>query len=64
MLLVSAHAPAISAYNQVERRMPPLSKALAGLTLSYDSFGNHLRSQRRTVDVDLEKKNFKRAGEF
>ena len=43
--------------------MAPLSKALAGLILSYDTFGNHLDSQRRTVDVDLEKKNFKRVGE-
>ena len=28
-LLISTHAPVLSAYNQVERRMAPLSKALA-----------------------------------
>ena len=39
------------------------SKALAGLILPYDTFGNNLDSQRRTVDVDLKKKDFKRAGE-
>ena len=53
----------MSAYNQVERRMAPLSKALAGLVLSLGTFGPHLDSQRRTVDLELEKQNFKKAGE-
>ena len=51
------------AYNQVEKRMAQLGKALAGLMLPYDTFGSHLDPQRRTIDVDLEK-NFKRAGEI
>ena len=62
-LLISTHAPGLSAYNQVERRMAPLSKALTGLLLPYNTFGNHLDSQRRTIDVELEKHNFKKAGE-
>ena len=62
-LLISTHAPCLSAYNQVERRMAPLSKALAGLLLPYDTFGNHLDSQGGTTEVWLEKRNFKKAGE-
>ena len=53
----------MSAYNQMERRMAPLSKTSAGLILPYYTLDNHLDSQRRTVEVDLEKKNIKRAGE-
>ena len=63
-LLISTHAPGLSAYNQVERRMTPLSKALTGLLLPYNTFGNHLDSQRRTIDVELGKHNFKKAGEI
>ena len=61
--LISTHAPSLSAYNQVERRMAPLSKALAGLLLPYETLGNHLDSQGRTIEVELEKRNFKKAGE-
>ena len=61
--LISTHAPDLSAYNQVERTMAPLSKALVGLLLPYDTFGNHLDSQGRTMEVELEKRNFKKAGE-
>ena len=53
----------MSANNQVESRMTPLSKALAGLIFSQDTFGNQVDFQRRTVGVDLEKKNFKRTGD-
>ena len=63
VLLISTHAPDFSSYNQVERRMAPLSKALAGLLLPYDTFGNHLDSQGRTIEVELEKHNFKKTGE-
>ena len=31
--LISTRAPSLSAYNQVERRIAPLSEALAGLLL-------------------------------
>ena len=62
-LLISTHAPGLSAYNQVERRMAPLSKAVAGLLLPYHTFGNHLDSQGRTIEVELEMRNFRKAGE-
>ena len=42
-ILESTHAPGTSAYNQVEGRMAPLSKVLAGLILPYDSFGKRKR---------------------
>ena len=63
-LLVLTHAPGMSEYNYVERKMAPLSKELAGLILPHDSCGTHLDSQRKTIDVDLEKANFKKAGEI
>lgn len=61
---VACNAPGRSAYNRVERRMAPLSKELSGIILPHDNFGSHLDSQRRTVDVELEKKNFQYAGEI
>ena len=61
--IVMTLASGMSAYNYVERRMAPLSKALAGILLPHDSFGNHLDSQNRTIDVELEKTNFRKAGE-
>ncbi|KAL5491710.1 hypothetical protein EMCRGX_G017057, partial [Ephydatia muelleri] len=51
-----------SAYNRVERRMAPLSKELAGVVLPHDSYGSHLDAQGRTIDKELEKKNFGCAG--
>ena len=44
-LLVLTHAPGMSAYNCVERKMAPLSKELAGLVIPHDSCGTHLDSQ-------------------
>ena len=40
--IAMTHAPGMSAYNYVERRMAPLSKAMVGILLPYDTFGNHL----------------------
>ena len=54
----------MSAYNYVERRMAPLSKELAGLVLPHDTCGTHLDSRQRTIDDELEKMNFKKAGEI
>ena len=53
----------MSVYNYVGRRMAPLRKGLAGILVSLDSFDNHLDSQNRTIDIELEKKNFAKAGE-
>lgn len=43
--------------------MAPLSKELSGVVLRHDKFGTHLDSQGRTIDVELEKRNFAAAGE-
>ena len=52
----------MSAYNYVERRMAPLSKALEGVLFPHDTFGDHLDSDGKTRDQELERKNFQRAG--
>lgn len=62
-LFISTQAPGRSAYNPVERRMAPLSRCLAGIILPYETFGSHLNSQGQTTDEDLERMNFKKAGE-
>ena len=63
-LLVLIHAPGMSAYNYVERKMAPLSKELAGLVIPHDSCGTHLDSQQRTIDDEPERANFRKAGEI
>ena len=63
-LLISTHAPGLSAYNQVERRKTPLSKGLSGILLPHETFETHLDSSRKTISTNLEKRNFKAAGEI
>jgi hypothetical protein len=62
-IFVACHAPGHSAYNAVERRMAPLSRDLAGLILPHDHYGSHLDASGKTCDLELEKKNFQKAGE-
>ena len=62
-LFIFTNAPGRSAFNRVERRMAPLSRELSGVILPHDSFGSHLDDRGRTVDTDLEKKIFRKAGE-
>lgn len=62
-LFVITNAPGRSAYNQVERRMAPLSRELAGLIIPHDHFGSHLNNSAQTVNKTLELKNFQFAGE-
>ena len=62
-MFIATNAPGLSAFNPVERRMAPLSNALAGVILPYDNYGNHLNSQGETIDLQLEKRNFEKAGE-
>ncbi|CAF3287984.1 unnamed protein product [Rotaria sp. Silwood2] len=62
-LFVLTHAPGQSAFNAVERRMAPLSHDLSGLILPHDHFGTHLDANGNTIDLELEKQNFKKAGE-
>ena len=38
--------------------MAPLSRFLSGIILKHDTFGSHLNSNGKTVDLELEKKNF------
>lgn len=61
--IAMTHAPGMSAYNYVERRMAPLSRELAGVILPHDSFGTHLNSSGKTIDDQLERSNFRKAGE-
>ncbi|XP_065667833.1 uncharacterized protein LOC124808903 isoform X1 [Hydra vulgaris] len=61
-LLIMTNAPGRSAFNRAEKRMAPLSKELAGLILPHDHYGTHLDSKGRTVDLLLDKQNFKFAG--
>ena len=63
MVATATHAPGQSAFNAVERRMAPLSKELAGVILPYDVYGSHLDSSNKTVDKELELKNFAAAGQ-
>ena len=56
--------PGQSAYNIVERRMAPLSHDLAGLILPHDHFGSHLNDSGIRINVDLEKLNFRKAGQI
>ena len=56
------NAPSLSAYNKVERKMFHLSKELTGVLLPHDTYGTHLDNGGKTVDTELEMKNFKAAG--
>lgn len=55
-------APGLSAYNRAERRMYHLSRALTGVVLPVDTYGTHLQNGK-TIDTELEVKNFNAAGE-
>jgi hypothetical protein len=44
--------------------MASLSHDLAGLILPYDHFGSHLNDSGVTINVDLEKINFRKAGQI
>ncbi|CAH0560582.1 unnamed protein product [Brassicogethes aeneus] len=63
-IFIVTNTPGRSTFNRVEGRMAPLSRELTGVVLPHDSFGTHLDSSGRTVDVSLEENNFKKAGEI
>lgn len=63
-LFWACNAPGNSAFNRVERRMAPLSRQLSGVILPHETFGSHLNSARKTIDKELEKKNFQAAGKI
>ena len=56
------HAPGNSAFNHVERCMAPLSKELAGVLLPHEHYGSHLDASGKTINDDLECRNFQHAG--
>ena len=43
--------------------MAPLSKQLSGVVIPHDQFGTHLNSSGKTINQELENKNFQFAGE-
>ena len=55
-------SPGQSAYNIVEHRMAPLSHDLAGLILPHDYYGSHLNDWSVTINLELEKMNFRKEG--
>jgi hypothetical protein len=44
--------------------MAPLSHDLAGMILPHDHFGSHLSDSGVTINVELEKINFRKAGQI
>ena len=56
------NAPGLSCFNKCERKMFHLSKELTGVLLPHDTYGSHLDNSGKTVDTELELKNFKAAG--
>jgi hypothetical protein len=44
--------------------MAPLSHDLAGLILPHDHFGSHLNDSGVTINIELEKLNFRKAGQI
>lgn len=62
-MMTITNAPGCSAFNPVERRMFHLSKQITGLILPAEQLGSHL-SNGKTIDEELEKKNFQYAGEI
>ena len=59
---LATNSPGRSASNRVERRMAPLSRELTGLILEHKHFGSHFDSHNKTIDVELQKRNFEHGG--
>ncbi|ESO03128.1 hypothetical protein HELRODRAFT_174018 [Helobdella robusta] len=60
-IFIATNAPGRSAFNQVERRMAPLSRELCGVILPHDFYGSHLDINGKTIDEKLEILNFEHA---
>ena len=56
--------PCRSAFNRVERGMVKFSQELNDVVPPHDNFGSHLNAKGETVDKELEKINFRYAGEI
>ena len=44
--------------------MAPLTKDTSGVILPFDTFGTHLNASNKTIDMEIEQKNLKAAGEI
>ena len=62
--IVMTLASGMSAYNYVERRMAPLSKALAGILLPHDSFGSHLTVKIEQLMLSWRRKVSGKQGKY
>ena len=51
-----------SAYNEVERRMAPLTRELSGLIILHDYYSSHLDENNHTIDEKMRQNNFAYAG--
>ena len=60
--IAMTYEPGMSTYNYVERQMAPLNNVLAGVVLDHNACGTHLDDSGHTIDVELEKENFRVAG--
>ena len=63
VLLHGTNAAGLSAFNPCERRMAPLSHDLAGIVLPHDIYRIHLHGSGKSIDEDLERRNFFQASE-
>ena len=63
-MFLSTLTPGMSAYNNVERRVVPLSKALEDVSLPPDTLGTYFDLQGKTADVKFKKQTFKAAGQL
>ncbi|CAG8505696.1 20339_t:CDS:2 [Racocetra persica] len=63
-IIVVCFASYQSTSNPVERQIASLSHDLARIILSHNTFGSHLDNQLKTANEELEKSNFKMAGEI
>ena len=61
-LMVNCNAPNCSRMNKVELRIAPLSFRLAGVVLDHQMCGVHLDGSKKTIDTEMELKNFEAAG--
>ena len=50
------HAPGLSACNDIEKRLAPLSKALAGLVIPHDSCGSYLNPSGEQLILNPKKR--------
>lgn len=62
-LIMVTPAAGQSLFNIAERRLALLSHDLPGLVLPDYYYGTHLDENGVTIDADIEKENFKRAGQ-